>query len=116
SPAQLTVWVPAGSPGTVDITATNSGGTSVTSAADRFTYLPFTQLYVMDAYGALHSVPASGSLPAQWNFKIGRAVVLLPNGSGGYVLDGWGGIHPFGAALGTHGGMYWPFWDIARGI
>ena len=116
SPTQLTVWVPTASPGTVDITATNPGGTSATSAADRFTYLPFTQLYVMDAYGALHSVPASGSLPAQWNFKIGRAVVLLPNGTGGYVLDGWGGIHPFGAALGTHGGMYWRGWDIARGI
>jgi len=115
--SQLTVWVPAASPGTVDITATNSGGTSYLSAADRFAYLPFTQLYVMDAYGALHSIPASGSQPALFGtFRIARALALLPNGTGGYILDGWGGPHPFGTALSTNGGPYWPGWDIARGI
>ena len=114
----LTVWVPTAPGGTVaDITATNAGGTSVTSAADQFRYLPFDQLLVMDAYGALHSIPASGSTPALFGtFRIARAVAMLPNGTGGYILDGWGGPHPFGTALPTNGAAYWPGWDIARGI
>ncbi len=118
NPTQLTVWVPTAAVGTVaDITATNPGGTSVTSAADQFSYLPFTQLVVMDAYGALHSIPASGSTPTLFgSFRIARAVVMLPNGTGGYILDGWGGPHPFGTALPTNGAAYWPGWDIARGI
>jgi hypothetical protein len=46
---------------------------------------------------------------------------MLPDGTGGYVLDGWGGLHPFG--IGTHAPppkpnatAYWPGWDIARGV
>ncbi len=40
---------------------------------------------------------------------------------GGYVLDGFGGIHPFsvgGGALAPSpkNGPYWLGWDIARGI
>lgn len=43
SPTELLVVTPAvTSPGTVDITVTTSGGTSATSAADRFTYIPST--------------------------------------------------------------------------
>jgi hypothetical protein len=34
----------------------------------------------------------------------------------GYVLDGWGGLHPFGGAPAGAGGPYWPGWDIARGV
>jgi hypothetical protein len=41
---------------------------------------------------------------------------LLNGGVPGYVLDGWGGIHPFGGASRPSGGPYWPGWDIARGI
>jgi PKD domain. len=41
--------------------------------------------------------------------------------SGGYTLDGFGGIHPFGVGTGTQpaatsGGAYWNGWDIARGV
>lgn len=37
--------------------------------------------------------------------------------TGGVVLDGWGGLHPFGGfALNTAGASYWPGWDIARAI
>jgi hypothetical protein len=36
----ITVTAPAGSAGTVDITVTTAGGTSATSAADQFTYIP----------------------------------------------------------------------------
>jgi hypothetical protein len=40
----------------------------------------------------------------------------LPSGNGGYVLDGWGGVHPFGAAPAVTQGPYWPGWDVARAI
>jgi hypothetical protein len=37
----------------------------------------------------------------------------------GWTLDGWGGLHPFGAAASATtlaGTPYWPGWDIARGV
>ena len=45
----------------------------------------------------------------------------MSDGTGGYVLDGWGGLHEF--AVGTNpmppsitNFAYWPNWSIARGI
>ncbi|HEY2702523.1 MAG TPA: Ig-like domain-containing protein [Candidatus Dormibacteraeota bacterium] len=35
---------------------------------------------------------------------------------GGYVLDGSGGVHPFGGAPALVASAYWPGWTIARGI
>jgi len=36
---------------------------------------------------------------------------------GGVVLDGYGGLHPFGGfTLSTAGAPYWPGWDIARAL
>jgi hypothetical protein len=32
------------------------------------------------------------------------------------VLDGWGGIHPFGTAPNVASGGYWTGWDIAVGL
>ena len=34
----------------------------------------------------------------------------------GYVLDGWGGLHPFGSAPPVSSPGWWPGWDIARGV
>jgi hypothetical protein len=34
----------------------------------------------------------------------------------GYVVDGWGGVHPFGGAPAVAVSAYWPGWDIARGV
>ena len=48
-----------------------------------------------------------------------RGVSIMPDGTGGYVLDGFGGLHPF--AIGNHplppatSAGYWNGWDIARG-
>jgi hypothetical protein len=46
---------------------------------------------------------------------------MLPNGTGGYLLDGFGGLHAFATgnnvmppAVTISG--YWPDWDIARGV
>ncbi|MCC7077623.1 MAG: hypothetical protein IT198_10905 [Acidimicrobiia bacterium] len=37
-------------------------------------------------------------------------------GYSGYILDGWGGIHPYGVSPTLSGGPYWKGWDIARGV
>ena len=66
--------------------------------------------------------PAATQAGHQWpNWDIARSVAILPNGTGGYVLDGYGGIHPFAIGsnpmpAGTSGGPYWNGWDIARGL
>jgi len=45
------------------------------------------------------------------------AAALIPGqGASGYVLDGYGGVHPFGGAPAATNGPYWPGWDIARAI
>ena len=38
------------------------------------------------------------------------------NGEGGYVVDGWGGIHAFGDARSVAPSAIWPGRDVARGI
>jgi hypothetical protein len=43
-------------------------------------------------------------------------VVLIPGSHAGYVLDGYGGLHPFSGAPALSSGAYWPGWDIARSI
>jgi hypothetical protein len=47
--------------------------------------------------------------------------VLLPNGTGGYVLDGFGGVHPFAigsnpAPPGISPGAYYGGWDVMDGL
>jgi hypothetical protein len=90
--------------------------------------------YVLDGWGGLHAFGINGPPPATttnvittgyWPYwDIARDLVLEPGNGGhsGYVLDGWGGVHPFHpsgdastmpAAIST---AYWPHWDIARGM
>jgi hypothetical protein len=52
---------------------------------------------------------------------IGRAGAVEPAlrpevADGGYVVDGWGGVHSFGGAPAVAFSAYWPGWDIARGV
>jgi Subtilase family len=83
---------------------------------------PFTGLYAVDGYGALHpgSSPPLATTAAWPGWSIARGLAMAPGGQGGWVLDGFGGVHPFGATgampgvLATSG--YWSGWDIARGI
>jgi hypothetical protein len=55
-------------------------------------------------------------IPYWKGWDIARGIAVLPDRSGGYILDGWGGIHPFGAARPVTGNPYWRGWDIARDI
>ena len=48
SSTQITATAPAGSPGTIDVTVTTSGGTSMTSQADQFTYIPAPAVTAME--------------------------------------------------------------------
>jgi len=79
---------------------------------------------VLDGYGGLHSygAPISITTSAYWpGFDIARDFAFLPNATGGVVLDGWGGLHPFHvngntAPITIQSTAYWPYWDIARKV
>lgn len=85
---------------------------------------PFKGLYSVDGYGG---VSANSSPPlwldAYWpTWNIARAGKAWPSANtpqSGFVLDGWGGLHPYGVSgLGESSSSasshYWPGWDIAR--
>ncbi|MDQ6880379.1 MAG: glycoside hydrolase family 18 protein [Candidatus Dormibacteraeota bacterium] len=92
--------------------------------------------YVLDGYGGLHPFSATrfgqhgfaaigGGMPpaaqgaAYWQGRdIARKVLIFDDGTGGYVLDGYGGVHAFGIGRPappnpTLTGS-WPNWDIAH--
>ncbi len=81
---------------------------------------------VLDGSGKLWPVGRGGS-PAPCVFDgprftsdLARGVATTP-GQGGYVVDAFGGLHPFSlgvrpAPAAAHGGPYWPGWDIVRGV
>jgi spore germination protein YaaH len=90
--------------------------------------------YVLDGWGGLHPFGINGPPPVSaaklattgyWPWwDIARDVVLVPGDGGhaGYVLDGWGGLHPFhpttdGSTMpAAISSSYWPGWDIARAV
>jgi Glycosyl hydrolases family 18 len=84
--------------------------------------------YVLDGYGALHPfalgtnpMPPTITNSSYWaGWAIARDVALMPGSTAasvaGVTLDGWGGVHPFGAAGAVTAMAYWPHWDIARAV
>jgi hypothetical protein len=62
--------------------------------------------------GAAPAVSGGGYWPGR---DIATGLALNAQG-GGYVLDGWGGITPFGGAVPLQGSAYWPGTRTARGI
>ena len=80
---------------------------------------PWSGLYVLDAYGGINeddSPPLADS--AHWsNWKIAVAAHALPQAvlpDSGAVLDGYGGLHSYGALTTLKASAYWHGWDIAR--
>jgi hypothetical protein len=67
-------------------------------------------------------MPAGATGEAYWKgWDIARGIVLDSAGTGGYTLDGYGGIHPF--AIGSNkmpadvkSPNYTPGWDVADGL
>ena len=95
--------------------------TATTTVAPGAAYShPWKGFYTLDGYGVIHandSPPLTDS--AYWaGWDIARAAHGMPGGvSAGFVLDGYGGLHPYGppglAETGTAGNHRWS-WDIAR--
>jgi hypothetical protein len=91
---------------------------STTVAATATLSHPFKGIYTLNAYGgfgAATSPPVSSA--AYWpGWKIARVARALPGSipQSGVVLDGYGGLHPYGAPITLSGGPSWPGWDIAR--
>ncbi|HEX6538883.1 MAG TPA: Ig-like domain repeat protein [Candidatus Dormibacteraeota bacterium] len=80
---------------------------------------PFKSLAVMNVFGGGYPVQASlvGAQPENWpGWGIAAGMALTPDGKGGYMLDGWGGVHAFGDAPAVVDTSYWPGWNIARAI
>ena len=80
---------------------------------------PFSGLYTMDAYGNVNPADSAPVSPSQtwgtWN--IARAAHALPGAAApgsGAVLDGYGGLHTYGAPFTIKTTVYWNGWDIAR--
>jgi len=80
---------------------------------------PFSGLYTLDAYGGVSpdsSPPLHGSA-YWWGWQIARAAHALPGANApqsGAVLDGYGGLNPYGAPFSIKLSQYWSGWDIAR--
>jgi hypothetical protein len=111
--------------GYVKILSENFGGESAvtTLAVKNSAVVPGFK--TANSAGKLVSTPHIEWLPsssAASTTLIHTAAALIPgDGASGYVLDGYGGIHPFGNApavtqIGANGTDPWPNWDIARAI
>jgi uncharacterized protein YvpB len=74
----------------------------------------------LDADGSLHpfgGLVLHGAGATPWpGWDIARSIAVRGDGGGGWVLDGYGGIHAFGSAAPVVTPAYWPGWDIARAI
>jgi hypothetical protein len=83
---------------------------------------PFQAMYTLDGYGGMHGDDSPAvSASAFWpGWKIARSAKPWPAGGqaqSGLVLDGWGGLHPYGSGITSLSQSgYWPNWDIARGL
>ena len=80
---------------------------------------PFKGLYTMDAWGGVHTdnSPPLGGFSYWPGWRIVRAVHALPGPASpvsGAVLDGYGGLHSYGAPISISSSVYWSGWDIAR--
>jgi hypothetical protein len=76
---------------------------------------PFTVAYGVGSRGRLAGYDSPPATGPQWGYPIARGVGVRPDGKG-YVLDGWGAMHPFAGAPAIQVTGYWPGQDIARGV
>lgn len=127
-PTRTAVLVPglqAGTSYSFTVAASSSAGIGPTSTATAGIVAPTPSaadnschLYTLSGYGVLHPTGIAPELSTgiNWGWDIGRSFASFPDGTGGYVLDGWGGLHQFGTATPMQAPAYWPGWDIARSV
>jgi spore germination protein YaaH len=81
---------------------------------------PWSGLYVVDAYGGVNADDSPPqAFTGYWpGWRIARTGHEQPSPNApqaGLVMDGWGGMHPFGAGIkSVNSPAYWNGWDIAR--
>ena len=92
------------------------------------TVRPYAGGYVVEGNGTVTPVGVGGKKPSPitggptFGFDAARGVAIAPEGTGGYVVDVYGGIHRFRIGASSPlppvatGGPYWLGWDIVRGI
>ncbi len=83
-----------------------------------------TRFYTLDGFGGITAdgVAAHATGSGYWkNWDIARGIAVEPDGTGGYVMDAWGGLHQFSvgscsmpAAVSNE--AYWKNQNLARGI
>jgi hypothetical protein len=117
--SSITVTTPAHAEGIVDVIVSNTGGGSW-EKTNVYSYM--NGVYTVDAFGGVHAAGTSANkaIGPYFSSKLARAMVLLPGGGGGFVLDGWGGVHPWStgstAPVQPSGFSYFQGFDIARDI
>jgi hypothetical protein len=89
---------------------------TVSFAANATRVQPFKSLYTINQGGDISAVLTPPTIGPRWSFNVVRGLAAAPNGVGGYVLDLYGGLHPFGGAPSLSTSWYQPGWDIARGV
>ena len=82
---------------------------------------PPVNIATLDGFGSPHhfgSVASNLGNAPYWGptFDIARALALRSDHTGGYELDGYGGLHAVGTAPAMATFAYWPNWDIARSV
>src|SRR5690242_11330924 len=66
------------------------------------------RLYVLDGHGDVYPVGDAPVLKTRttWpNKDVAYSLALFPDGSGGYVLNAWGGLDPVGTAPSVDSGL-----------
>ena len=88
----------------------------------------FSGAYTLDAYGGVYNLGDSPQVTttASWpGWKIAKSIAMNPCDSpgqySGWVMDGFGGLHPFAAAGTPMPAIpditgYWPGWTIANDV
>src|SRR5438270_99312 len=113
SPAGHVAVVAATGPDHVDIVEQNWGLSNPTGRARlSINGTTTSDRRGMPALGWLRGSP----LPDGPGGDAARGIALRADGVRGYVLDGSGGVHPFGGAPPLLVTAYWPGLDVARGI
>ncbi|MEP6625394.1 MAG: S8 family peptidase [Acidimicrobiia bacterium] len=110
---------------TVRVRAIGSGGTGPWATKK---IRPYAGGYVVEGSGIADPVGVGGKSPSpisdgpSFPTGLARGIAIVPEGTGGYILDGFGGLHRFRIGSTSPmpptatGGPYWLGWDIARGV
>ena len=92
------------------------------------TVRPYAGGYEVEGNGAATPVGVGGETPSPisggpvFPADYARGIAIGPEGTGGYIVDLYGGLHQFRIGAGSPlpvratGGPYWPGWDIVRGV